>query len=190
MFVGGENAETAMHTWNVIPSTGVTNISPALNIPKQINSLSLKFTQLGTYRITLHKFISLQWKRYIQRCSSGRTIETLFTPKYTSPPCIPSSGFIDVPITNLSSKRPSALGYTWSVTPNVGVTILPNINADSITVGFTRSGTYNLKLIVDGACSDETWDSLVIKGKPAIDTLPIPEGCSVPHIFSKSSTIF
>ena len=188
LFVGGK-CQTAMHTWNVIPSTGVTNISPALNIPKQINSLSLKFTQLGTYRITLHDSSHCNEKDTFKDVVVVEPVKALV--KYTSPPCIPASGFIDVPITNLSSKRPSALGYTWSVTPNVGVTILPNINADSITVRFTRSGTYNLKLIVDGACSDETWDSiLVIKGKPAIDTLPIPEGCSVPHILANPAQYF
>jgi PKD repeat protein len=188
LFVGGK-CQTSMHTWNVIPNTGITGVSPALNIPKQINTLTLTFTQLGTYRITLHDSAHCNERDTFKDIVVVQPVQALA--KYTSPPCIPASGFIDVPVTNLSTKRPSALGYTWSVTPSLGVTILPNANADSVTLRFTRSGSYNVHLVVDGACSDQVWDStLLIKGKPAIDTLPIPQGCSVPHVLSNPAQYF
>jgi PKD repeat protein len=176
-----------LKTWGVLPASGFNTGTP-LNTPT-LNNLNITFTDTGHYRISLG---------VTGECNSKDTFKDIVVvekvtalAKFVSPPCIPASGFIDVPITNLSTKRPSARGYTWTVTPSAGTTILPNPNADSVTIRFTISGSYTISLQVDGACNPSIWDSvLVIKGKPAIDTLRIPEGCSVPYILTNPAQYF
>lgn len=177
--------------WAVTPLGGYT--SSNLNLNNTVfndQDLTIKFTQLGNFRIKLKVDAKCNDKDTFKDIVVVEPVKALA--KFTSPPCIPASGFVDVPISNLSTKRPSARGYVWTITPSLGTSFSAgNATSDSVTVRFTRSGTYNVKLLVLGACRDETWDStLVIKGKPAIDTLPIPEGCSVPHILANPAQYF
>lgn len=174
-------------TWTVVPGSGFNTGTP-LGTPT-FNNLNITFTQTGIYRINLGVIGECNTKDTFKDIVVVDKIKALAA--FTSPPCIPPSGFIDVPITNLSTKRPSARGYTWSVTPSAGTTILPNPNADSVTIRFTISGSYTVRLQVDGACNPSIWDSvLVIKGKPAIDTSKIPEGCSLPFVLNNPANFF
>ena len=174
--------------WDVVPNINFTQ-TPALNVVTK-NDLNITFSDTGHYRIKLKVFGDCNDKDTFKDIVVVQKV--IARAKFVSPPCIPASGFVDVPISNFSTKRPSALGYVWTITPSLGTSFsVGNATSDSVTVRFTRSGTYNVKLLVQGACRDETWDSiLVIKGKPAIDTLPIPEGCSVPHILANPAQYF
>lgn len=167
--------------WDVIPNVNFTQ-TPALGVISK-NDLNITFRDTGHFRIKLKVFGDCNDKDTFKDIVVVEKVKALA--KYVSPPCIPASGFVDVPISNLSTKRPSARGYTWSVTP-IGTSFsVGNTNSDSVTIRFIRSGTYTVRLVVDGACNPDTWDSIiVIKGKPAIDTLKIPEGCSVPYTFN------
>ena len=164
--------------WNIVPSTN-TIPNPALNTITK-NDLTVTFTDTGHYRIKLKVFGDCNDKDTFKDIVVVEKVKALA--KFVSPPCIPASGFVDVPISNFSTRPPSARGYTWTITPNTGTSFVAgNANSDSVTVRFTKSGSYTIKLTVDGACDNAVWDStLVIKGKPVIDTSRIPEACFFP----------
>jgi len=182
-FVNGK-CKTSFHTWKIIPAAGYTNVSPALNVPIQNNSLNVTFTQTGNYRITL---------RDSGFCNVRDTFKDIVVvdrvraqAAFTSPACIPTSGLIDIPMVNSSGAVTDIIKYTWSVIPSLGTSFsVGNANSINPTIRFTKSGTYRIKLDIEGGCNNDSWDSIiVIKGKPAIDTLKIPEGCSVPYTFN------
>lgn len=179
-FVSG-NCKTAYHTWKIVPASGFSGVAPALNVPVQNNSLNVTFTQTGVYRINL---------RDSGYCNVRDTFKDIIVvdrvraqAAYTAPSCIPASGFIDIPMTNTSGAVTDIVKYTWSVLPAAGVSFsVGNENSVSPTIRFTKSGSYVVKLEIEGGCNNDSWDStIVIKGKPSIDTLKIPEGCSVPY---------
>lgn len=167
--------------WTVTPNTNYNSSNSNLNNAiYNTNDLNITFTDTGHFRIKLSEQGDCNDKDVFKNIVVVEKVKALAT--FTSPPCIPASGFIDVPISNLSTKRPSARGYTWTITPNTGTSFVSgSATSDSVTVRFTKSGSYTVKLTVDGACDDATWDSiLVIKGKPVIDTSTIPEACFFP----------
>ena len=181
IFINGK-CEMAYHTWNIIPSSGFTTpTSPALNIPIQRNNLNVTFTQTGHYRITL---------RDSGYCNTKDTFKDIVVvdrvyaqAAFLSNSCMPSAGFVDVPMTNTSGAIADIVKYTWVISPPTGTSfVVGNSNSISPTIRFTNSGSYNIKLNIEGGCNTDSWDStIVIKGKPSIDTLPIPQGCFVPH---------
>lgn len=165
--------------WTVTPNTGFTTSTP-LGSPTY-NNLNITFTQKGTYVIKLNVTGACNTKDTSYIVEVVDRVEALA--EFVTNTCIPSSGFLDVPITNNSHDVSDIISYLWTITPNTGVSFTNgNQNTRDITLRFTRSGTYNVRLTVVGGCNQDSWDStLVIKGKPSIDTLSIPQGCFVPH---------
>lgn len=182
-FVNGK-CKTSYHTWKITPPSGFTNVSPSLNIPVQNNSLNVTFTQTGLYRINL---------RDSGYCNVRDTFKDIIVvdrvrarASFSAPSCIPSSGFLDIPINNTSGAVSDIIKYTWTVIPDLGTSFsVGNANSINPTIRFTKSGPYKIILDIEGGCNNDSWDSIiVIKGKPAIDTLKIPEGCSTPYTFN------
>jgi len=182
-FVNG-NCQPAFHTWRIIPATGYSNVAPALNIPVQNNGLNVTFNQTGTYRITV---------RDSGYCNVRDTFKDIIVvdrvraqAAYTAPSCIPATGFVDIPMTNTSGAVSDIIKYTWSVLPATGISFsVGNENSVTPTIRFTKSGNYTIRLDIEGGCNTASWDStIIIKGKPAIDTLKIPEGCFAPYIIN------
>jgi PKD repeat protein len=168
--------------WTVTPATGFTTGTP-LGTPTQ-SDLNITFTTKGTYFLKL---------KVTGACNEkDTTFKVVVIDKVTaaaafaSPSCIPASGFIDVPITNNSTDPADITQYIWNVNPSAGTSFaVGNANTKDVTIRFTKSGSYNVSLTVVGGCNQDTWDSiLVIKGKPAIDTLKIPQGCFVPFVIN------
>jgi PKD repeat protein len=174
--------------WDVVPNVNFVQ-TPALNVITK-NDLNITFSDTGHYRIKLKVFGDCNDKDTFKDIVVVQKV--IARAAFVSPPCMSAAGFTDVPVSNFSTKPPSARGYVWSVTPALGTSFAAgNANSDSVTFRFTRSGSYKISLLVRGACRDETWDStLVIKGKPAIDTLPIPEACSVPFTLLNPAQYF
>ncbi len=165
--------------WNVTPNTGFTTNTP-LNSPT-FNNLNLTFNQKGIYKINL---------KVTGACNTKDTTFKLIVvdrikaqAAFVAPSCIPAAGYVDVPITNSSYDTADILKYTWSVTPSTGTSfVVGNTNSKNVTIRFTKSGSYKISLLAMGGCNQDNWDStLVVKGKPAIDSLPIPQGCFVPY---------
>ncbi|MFN8295454.1 MAG: PKD domain-containing protein [Chitinophagales bacterium] len=168
--------------WTVTPATGFTTGTP-LGTPTQ-SDLNITFTTKGTYFLKL---------KVTGACNEkDTTFKVVVIDKVTaaaafaSPSCIDASGFIDVPITNNSTDPADIIQYIWNVNPSAGTSYtVGNSNTKDVTIRFTKSGSYNISLTAVGGCNQDTWDSvLVIKGKPAIDTLKIPQGCFVPYVIN------
>lgn len=164
--------------WRVTPATGFTTGTPLGSAT--FNNLNITFTQKGTYKINL---------TVTGACNTKDTSYTVVVidrvnaqAAFVSPSCMPPNGFIDIPLSNTSTDPASILKYEWSITPSLGTSfVVGNANSLAPTVRFTRSGTYQVQLKVIGGCNADTWDStLVVKGKPAIDSLLIPTACYVP----------
>lgn len=164
--------------WNVTPNTGFNTGTP-LGTPTY-NNLNITFTTKGTYFIHLKVTGACNTKDTSYKVIVVDRVNAAAT--FISPPCIPASGFIDVPITNKSYDTLDIIKYIWSVTPSDGTSfVVGNANTKNVTIRFTKSGTYNVHLKVIGGCNEDDWDStLIVKGKPAIDTLKIPQACFVP----------
>ncbi len=169
-------------TWTVTPNTGFTTSTP-LGSPT-FNNLNITFNTKGTY------FIKLKVKGACNEKDTSYKVIVIdrvnAQASFSTSACIPSTGFIDVPINNSSSDTADIIKYIWTITPAAGVTFASgNANSKNVTVRFTKSGSYNVNLRVVGGCNEDTWDStLVIKGKPAIDTNKIPQACFVPFTFN------
>ncbi len=168
--------------WSVLPNTGF-NTSTPLNSPTY-NNLNIKFTVKGTYFIHLKVTGACNVKDTSYKVIVVDRVNAQAA--FVSPSCIPASGFIDIPITNNSSDTADIIKYIWTVTPSAGVTFSAgNQNTKNVTIRFTKSGTYNVSLTVQGGCNEDTWDSvLVVKGKPSIDTIKIPQACFVPFVIN------
>ena len=164
--------------WTVTPATGFNTSTPLGTTT--FNNLNITFTQKGIYHITLRVTGACNVKdTFFNVVVVDRVNANAFFPATS---CIPASGFIDVPFTNTSTDPNDILGYTWTVNPSLGTSFVAgNANSKNVTIRFTKSGSYAIQLQARGACNIDTWDSiLVIKGKPAIDTLKIPQACFVP----------
>lgn len=168
--------------WTVTPSSGFTTGTP-LGTPTQ-SDLNITFTTKGTYFLKLSVTGACNVK--------DTTFKVIVIDKVTAaaafiaPSCIPASGFIDVPFTNNSTDPADIIKYIWTVDPSAGTSFaVGNANTKDVTIRFTKSGPYNISLTAIGGCNQDTWDSvLVIKGKPAIDTLKIPQACFVPFVIN------
>lgn len=166
-------------TWTVTPNTGFTTSTP-LGV-QTYNNLNITFKAKGIYQINLKVIGACNIKDttlnilVVDRVDAGAS--------FIAPSCMPPSGFIDVPIINKSYDSTSIKKYYWSVEPSAGTSFSSgNENSRHVTFRFTKSGIYKVKLKAVGGCNEDNWDStLVIKGKPAIDTLKIPQGCFVPY---------
>lgn len=165
--------------WTVTPNAGFVSSTPLGTLT--YNNLNITFKQKGNYQIKL---------RVKGACNEKDTILNILVvdrvnadAAFIAPSCIPASGYIDVPILNKSYDSTSITKYVWTITPAAGVSFSSgNENSRHVTVRFTKSGNYNINLLAIGGCNSDTWNStLVIKGKPAIDTLKIPQGCYVPY---------
>jgi PKD repeat protein len=165
--------------WTVSPATGFNTGTP-LGTPT-FNNLNITFNTKGTYFIKLKVTGACNEKDTTYKVIVVDRIHAQAA--FIAPSCIPASGFIDVPITNNSFDTSDILQYIWTVSPSAGTSFASgNQNSKNVTLRFTISGNYTVSLRAIGGCNEDTWDSvLVVKGKPAIDTLKIPEGCSVPH---------
>jgi len=163
-------------TWHISPHTWTLNSGDTLSS----STIVVSYNQTGTYTVNMTVESVCGDSSISKQVVVVEKVKALA--KFVSPPCIPASGFVDVPISNFSTRPPSARGYTWTITPNTGVSFVSgNDHSDSVTVRFTISGSYNVHLAVNGACNNAVWDStLVIKGKPVIDTSRIPEACFFP----------
>ncbi len=171
--------------WTITPASGYnfTNTNVNNNVYNE-QDLNITFTQKGRYRIKLS---------VDGGCNSKDTFKDIIVvdritalAEYIAPNCIPAVGFVDIPFTNKSFDMVDIIGYQWSINPSVGVSfVVGSANTKETTVRFAKSGSYDVTLQAFGGCNNDTWDStIVIKGKPAIDTLKIPEGCSAPYIFN------
>ena len=171
--------------WTVTPNSGFTTSTP-LGSPT-FSNLNIRFTTKGTYFIKLKVTGACNEKDTTYKVIVVDRVNALAA--FVSPSCIPASGFIDVPIANNSFDTLDILQYQWTVTPSTGVTFASgNAATKNVTLRFTRSGTYNINLKIIGGCNEDIWDStLIVKGKPAIDTNKIPEACFVPFTFNPQS---
>ena len=164
--------------WTVTPNSGFNTGTP-LGSPT-FNNLNITFNTKGTYFIKLKVTGACNTKDTTYKVIVVDRVNAQAA--FVAPSCIPASGFIDIPITNKSFDTADILQYIWTVTPSAGTSFsVGNANTKNVTIRFTKSGSYNVNLKVIGGCNEDEWDStLIVKGKPAIDTLKIPQACFVP----------
>lgn len=168
--------------WTVTPNTGFNTGTP-LGSPTY-NNLNITFNVKGTYFIKLKVTGACNTKDTTYKVIVVDRVNAQAA--FVAPSCIPAGGFVDVPIANSSYDTADILKYVWTITPSLGTSFSTgNANTKNVTVRFTKSGIYTINLKVIGGCNEDTWDSvLVVKGKPAIDTLSIPQACFVPFTFN------
>ena len=165
--------------WNIIPNSGFVSSTP-LGTPTY-NNLNVTFNTKGTYQIRLKVTGACNTKDTSFKLIVVDRITALAA--FTAPSCIPPSGFVDVPVTNNSFDAADILKYEWNVSPQAGTSFtVGNSNSKNVTIRFTKSGSYHINLKASGGCNESVWDSvLIVKGKPSIDSLKIPQGCFVPY---------
>jgi|GEM_PF-3699005 PKD repeat protein len=168
--------------WTITPNSGFTTSTPLGSAT--FNNLNITFNQKGTYTIKLRVSGACNTKdtSYIVQVIDRVNAQAAFN----APSCMTSSGFMDIPFSNTSYDPTSIIKYEWTITPSAGTSFVAgNANSATPTVRFTKSGIYQIQLTAIGGCNQDIWDStLVIKGKPAIDSLAIPQACFVPYSFN------
>ena len=173
--------EKAPQTWYITPNTGFTVTNSNMNGTLGKQDLQVTFTQKGTYTIRLYAEGDCNNEDTTFKVVVTDQVDANAT--FPSSSCIPASGFLDIPFTNTSTDPADIRSYSWSVSPTLGTSFIAgSATSKDVTIRFTRSGNYSVTLTATGGCNTDVWTgNVVIKGKPAIDTITIPEACSVPH---------
>jgi len=189
--------------WTISPSIGYTVVSGSLgndfgstdpNLWLSGSSpLCLKFSQAGTYTITI---------KTANRCSQVVTlqkqicIEAPLVPQFTldnTSGCAP----LVVKATNTTVETNSCPTptYSWAVTytaTNCGTTVsIPAQNLKDASYNFTMPGTYSIKLTATNSCGSvvSSAQTVEVKKPPTATIAAIPNSCGTASINPTIATI-
>ncbi len=165
--VGGANCSQPLRVWTITPNTGF--VVPAgmgalngSNLPNQwtngSNTISVQFTQPGTYCITLTVGNNLCGTDDVQHCVC---IEAPPQPAFTLAPATGCAPFTSIVDNTSSSPNSCRTTYAWDMTTSGGAcgsgpawNYAGGTSASSFEPQFqvTQAGTYNVQLQATNTC--------------------------------------
>lgn len=179
------------YQWNVLQN-GITLIPGTAWIytSGSQNSISPSFQFLlpGTYQVQLTVANECGTASVSSNSFAIQSAPTILFPPAPTSTCSPlvfnGSGVI------IQNNGASILASSWSITPNVGYTLLQGtLNSAAPQIQFNNPGTYTLSLNVTTDCGTITGQqTIIVNGPPALTLPSIPPNCS-PLTYNGSSTI-
>jgi PKD repeat protein len=168
--------------WSIEPATGWTLVSGNMESAYQIQVM---FDDPGAYEVTIeagNTCDTLEETKTltVSEIPMANAIATLNDPDG----CAPSIATFE----NLSTND-SSVTYTWTVTPNNGVSFINGTNQSSFepTIQFNNAGNFNVTLRVSNDCGTPTWDTtLIINGLPNFQLNSIDNICADSYVYQSN----
>ena len=192
--VGGANCSQPLRVWTISPATGFTPPAGmgALNgsaLPNQwtngANSISVQFTQPGTYCITLTVGNNLCGTDDVEHCVC---IEAPPQPAFTLTPDVDCAPFASVVDNSSISPNSCRTTYAWNVATSGGSCGSgPAWNYTGGTSGtstdpqflFTQAGTYSIQLAATNSCGTfNATEVVTANAPPQVDVADLTGICA------------
>ncbi|NDK54958.1 Ig-like domain-containing protein [Pontibacter fetidus] len=135
------------------------------------------YTKVGDYPITIRAVASNGCEFvFEQNYNVSKEPKANFT--LSKQPAATPSSCLPVIVALGDSSTGGNLTYKWTVQPSTGFTIeFGGLDQDTLSLLFTESGIYQIELIVENGCDDDTTSQSVVVGWPQVQLPPDTTSC-------------